>query len=103
MNGPPKAYKVKVGDPQPAGKHPNTWTVTWPTNADAAKKFAKKGKDRGSITIDTADPNVWQGERPPRRGEYLVVEDVREKPAGWNAHKARYFRADDLDDPNVIQ
>lgn len=100
---PSKAYKVLVGDPQPASKHPNAWTVTWPTNAKAGQAFAKKGKLKGSITVDTTDPNVWPGTSPPKKGEYLVVEDVREKPAGWNAHKARYFRQEDLNDPNIIQ
>ncbi|TFG48798.1 MAG: hypothetical protein E4H40_04055 [Candidatus Brocadiia bacterium] len=103
MNKPTKSYKVKVGDPQPASKHPNVWTVTYPTNAEVAKKLAKKGVKLGSITVDMADPKVWPYKGPPKKGVFLVVEDLREKPDGWSAHKVRYFRPEDLDDPNIIQ
>lgn len=95
MTGSTKAYKVKVGQVIPQGKHNTPWVVTWPTD-DSTKASL------GSITF-AAKPDIWDGTDPPKQGEFLVVEDVRQKPAGWNAHNARYFRPEDQNDPNIVQ
>lgn len=88
------AYKVKVGQVE-RGKHAVPYVVAWPTDDVTKAKL-------GSITFELS-PDVWAGKSPPKKGEFLVVEDIREKPAGWNAHSARYFRPEDKSNTNIVQ
>lgn len=90
-----KALKVKVGEVKLVGRHNTPWVITWPTNAE-------KKKNLGSITF-AASEDVWDGKHPPEAGEFLVVSDIRQKPQGWRAHTARYFREDDIGDPDIVQ
>ncbi len=95
MNDAPKAYKVKVGEVIGGGRHNVPYVVTWPTDATTRAEL-------GSITVEVSS-DVWEGKSPPKKGEFLVISDVREKPAGWNAHSARYFRPEDRANPDIVQ
>lgn len=97
MNEPTKAYKVKVGNVVPKGKHDVPYLVAWPTNAQAKAEL-------GSVTVEVST-SVWEGKSPPNSigtGDFLVVT-VKEKEAGLRALSARYFQPADRRDPNIVQ
>lgn len=91
-----KAYKVKVGERVPKGRHNTAYWVTWPTNEQAKAAL-------GSITVE-ASRDAWEGKSPPNigSGDYLVVR-VKGKPAGWRAVSARFFQPEDRDNPDIVQ
>ena len=93
-----KDVKVKVGQVMPPIKHETYWVVTWPTNAVVKAKL-------GSITF-SIEPGIWDGPHP-KPGEFLVVQSPIEKSdgprTGWRTQGARYFRKEDIGDPNIEQ
>jgi len=92
-----KAYKVKVGNVVPKGKHNIPYLVTWPTNAQAKAEL-------GSVTVEVST-SVWKGKSPPSEigtGDFLVVF-VKEKEAGLRALSARYFQPADRTNPDIVQ
>ncbi len=44
-----------------------------------------------SVTFSLQKP-VWNESCFPEEGEVVILSDVREKRAGWRAHKAKFSR-----------
>lgn len=50
--------------------------------------------DLGAVTFSLGK-DVWDEERNPERGIFVVVSDVIKKRAGWRAMSARFVRPTD--------
>jgi hypothetical protein len=48
----------------------------------------------GSVTFALKE-GVWHEPEWPEAGHFVMLDDLREKPAGWRAHNARFFRPAD--------
>ena len=49
----------------------------------------------GSVTF-ALEWEVWQEKDLPSQGTFVVLTDLRKKPAGWRAGSARYYRPSDV-------
>lgn len=47
--------------------------------------------DLGSITF-ALDKKVWREKNWPEVADHVVLEDIRNRPAGWRAHRAYFER-----------
>jgi len=57
--------------------------------------YAKaRSETLGSVTF-SLDQSVWREAEWPQEGEWIVMEDIRKKRAGWRAEKCRLMRPED--------
>jgi hypothetical protein len=59
-----------------------------------AKAIPEEKIITGPVTFALKEA-VWQETEWPEEGHFVMLDDLREKPAGWRAHKARFFRPTD--------
>lgn len=60
---------------------------------------ARSSELDGSVTF-SLDSKTWQEKDWPEPGTVVLLSDVRKKRAGWRAHRARFVRPSDMQQPS---
>ncbi len=55
----------------------------------------EKGEHTGHTLTFSVDAQVWTEDRPPRKGDKVILEDVHERTGGFRAERARPKRLSD--------